>query len=333
MGKTMRNRIEWIDALKGFAIIWLIVYHFHAFGWLKSPVGVFFFLSGLFFSTGSTFESFMKKKAKALLVPFCFFFVLGIVTLFVGSLTIKEAYSFPPIWKLFTLLPITGEISNPIGVGAIWFLLALFDIYVVYYTIVKISNNKWWVLGVTCLLLLLSAVLLQRYHVGSFFFLFNALFFLPYFAVANLLKEFVLKGKFTWPLLLILIIGYTTSFIDLTPYPTQLREPSGGGILLKVRDIISGLCLVLLLVYAFRFLSKFFSEKKTLCHRFLLYEGKNSLTILGVHMLFQIALGIALKMVLPIGTSYYLLLFFLELIGCNIGVWLFNRYVPFLVNH
>lgn len=329
VGEAIRKRIEWIDALKGFAIIWLIVYHFHVWEWLKSPVGVFFFLSGLFFSTGNSFGSFIKKKAKALLVPFCFFFILGIVTLFAGSIIMREDYSFPPIWKLFTLLPITSELSNPIGVGAIWFLLALFDIYVIYYAIVRISKNKWWVIGVSCLFLILSAVLLQKYQAGSLFFLFNAMFFLPYFSVANLLKDFVLEGKFSWPFLLVLIIGYATSFIDLTTFSNSM----GGGILLKVRDIISGLCLVLLLVYAFRSLSKFFSRQKAICHRFFLYEGKNSLTILGIHMLFQIVLGLALKMVLPVGTYYYLLLFVLELIGCNIGVWIFNRYVPFLVNH
>lgn len=214
--KSFRTRIEWIDALKGFAIIWLIVYHFHVLGWLKSPVGVFFFLSGLFFSTGSSFGSFIKKKAKALLVPFCFFFFLGILTLFAGSIALGEDFSFPPIWKLFTLLPITSDLSNPIGVGAIWFLLALFDIYVVYYAIVKVSNNKWWILGVTSFSLFLSAVLLQKYHVGSLFFLFNALFFLPYFTMANLMKDFVLNGKYTWQLLIFLVIGYATSFVDLT---------------------------------------------------------------------------------------------------------------------
>ena len=90
---------------------------------------------------------------------------------------------------------------------------------------------------------------------------------------------------------------------------------------------------MLLLVYAFRSLSKFFSRQKGFMSQVFLYEGKNSLTILGIHMLFQIVLGLALKMVLPVGTYYYLLLFVLELIGCNIGVWIFNRYVPFLVNH
>ena len=67
------NRIEWVDLLKGIAILWLIVYHMHVFEWMRSPVPVFFFLSGLFFSEGMSFSSFVGKKARALLVPLAFF--------------------------------------------------------------------------------------------------------------------------------------------------------------------------------------------------------------------------------------------------------------------
>lgn len=244
-----KKRVDWIDALKGFAIIWLIIYHFHVFGWLKSPVGVFFFLSGLFFSEGNSFYLFLKKKINALLVPFVFFFFLGIIILFCGSLVLGEKFVFPPIWKLFTLLPISGELRNPIGVGAIWFLIALFDIYLLFYAIIRVSKNKWWVLGISFLCLLLSSFFLQKYHAGSVFFIFNALFFLPFFSVANLCKDFVLRGKFQWWLILLLVFGYITSFINLS----SISGTIGGGYFVKdegfvfwfMSCVFIGLCLSL----------------------------------------------------------------------------------------
>ena len=39
-----------------------------------------FFLSGLFFSEGKSLGSFVRKKAKFLLIPLLFFFVLGALT-------------------------------------------------------------------------------------------------------------------------------------------------------------------------------------------------------------------------------------------------------------
>ena len=70
------NRIVWVDLLKGISILWLIVYHMHVFDWMRSPVPVFFFLSGLFFSEGKSFSSFIGRKAKALLIPLLSFLSL-----------------------------------------------------------------------------------------------------------------------------------------------------------------------------------------------------------------------------------------------------------------
>lgn len=66
---------------------------------------------------------------------------------------------------------------------------------------------------------------------------------------------------------------------------------------------------------------------------FVLFEGRNSITILGVHLLIMGVVSILLKRFMPIGVLYYLALFVIIVAGCNLCIILFNRYVPFLVNH
>ena len=65
----------------------------------------------------------------------------------------------------------------------------------------------------------------------------------------------------------------------------------------------------------------------------MVFEGRNSLTILGVHMLVMGVMAILLKKIMPMGWSYYLILFVVIVVLSNICILLFNRYVPFLVNH
>lgn len=129
---SVKIRIEWVDLLKGFAILWLIVYHMHVFDWMRSPVPVFFFLSGLFFSEGKSFGVFVIKKAKSLLIPLLFFFVLGVTASALKCLLQGETYSFPSLWLFVTLIPHDAEIANPLGVGAIWFFVSLFEIISVH---------------------------------------------------------------------------------------------------------------------------------------------------------------------------------------------------------
>ena len=67
--KKRKKRIEWIDFIKGIAILELVVYHFGVLPWLVSSVPIFFFLSGMFFSDKKPFWQFVKYKSKALLLP------------------------------------------------------------------------------------------------------------------------------------------------------------------------------------------------------------------------------------------------------------------------
>ena len=202
------GRIEWVDLLKGIAILWLIVYHMHVFEWMRSPVPVFFFLSGLFFSESKSFGSFVKKKANALLVPLLFFFVLGVAASVLKSVLQGESYSFPQLWLFATLIPADSEVTNPMGVGAIWFLVSLFEIYIIYYGLRMVSKNRWWLLAAGIILYMVSFVASLNYAQGTLFYLFYTFGFCIFFIVAHLLRDRVLYGKIPMWLVFTAVVAY-----------------------------------------------------------------------------------------------------------------------------
>jgi len=214
MGNSI-TRLQWVDFLKGIAIIWLMVYHFYIFDWLHSPVPVFFMLSGLFYSDSTSFRLFIKKKSKSILVPFVFFFIIGVVALYLGSVISGAHFVFPKIWRMSLLLPIGNETSNPIGVGAIWYLLSLFEMYIIYYFIRLISTSRFFVLLFGLLYFVISALFLEKYAIGSFFFLFYTGSFFIFFIIGHIYKEKILYNETPLWILIVFAVGYSMVYIDM----------------------------------------------------------------------------------------------------------------------
>ena len=91
--------------------------------------------------------------------------------------------------------------------------------------------------------------------------------------------------------------------------------------------------LIVMLVWLCKQLSSSRVLSRLKMNKFMLFEGRNSLTILGVHMLIMGVVAILLKRLLSAGGLYYTLLFIIIVVISNLCVLLFNRFVPFLVNH
>ena len=134
-----KTRVEWIDAVRGFAIclvvlghmtfylpcaVKIIIYSFH--------MPLFFFLSGIFYSVKKeNFISFFYKKMKTLLFPYVCF---SIIWIFVNQ-----------IWGLLDVR-LSSEISYKgllLGMYApLWFLPCLFCTQLILYPFVQ--NNKFY---------------------------------------------------------------------------------------------------------------------------------------------------------------------------------------------
>ena len=314
------KRIDWVDLLKGFAILWLVVYHFYAIRWLRSPVPVFFFLSGMFYSDGASFGVFIRKKAKALIVPFLFFFALGVMAAEVSAMiTGSSHFDWGKTMRLFTLIPVEGNVKNPLGVGAIWFLPSLFELYLFYWLMRRLTQNKLWLIAMSVMALVASCLFQRHFAMGSLCYLFYSMGFLVYFVAGNLLKDAVLEGRFDRWLFLAACLGIATIIPTL----------DGAWGLLRYRAFALG-C-TLLLVQLFKRIP--LASKDCFFRRLVLFEGRNSLTILGTHLVAMGGVKIMLNRFLAESISYWVMMFIFIVIVSNLTVVTFNRYVPYLVNH
>ena len=85
----MKQRLEYIDLAKGFAMLMVVYIHISinyadnpfVDSWVRRMMGsmfmpIFFIMSGFFFSVKQPFRDWVKKKTKRLIVPFLVFYLL-----------------------------------------------------------------------------------------------------------------------------------------------------------------------------------------------------------------------------------------------------------------
>ena len=179
------SRIDFIDVAKGFCIILVVAYHCGLGGIIPGDkqlrMPLYFVLSGLFFKDYGT-ESLIKKTNK-LLIPYVTFYILGDLFYWiaykVGALPVSpKSY---PIIDIF----IGGIPCNL----PIWFLLCLFNCYVIFLFITRISKNTFQ----TGLMSLFAGVIgIWLYYLQPtipMLFINSALSSLPFFYLGFILKN------------------------------------------------------------------------------------------------------------------------------------------------
>lgn len=170
------KQIEWINILRGFAIF-LIVFG-HSIGYSKGLTGLsrylssfyvplFFFISGYLFQENREEKliSFMKRKAKRILIPYFVFAILSLIPyyLFAGniqaSLGSEETTSNNITSSLLTVLYGSGHGDVLVQNSPLWFLPCYFLVVI----IAKISyestkNCKWKSLLLSLFFLLIGGI-------------------------------------------------------------------------------------------------------------------------------------------------------------------------------
>ena len=138
---SRRDRIEYIDLLRAFCIIMMIMGHVSFGGvfnkWIHIfHVPVFFVISG-YFHKDYQFRDLIKKKSKVLLLPY---YSIGIISIMLNYLMIRrvdiQAF-YPLLWEN------TAEKGIPIA-GALWFLTAMFWSELFFWFIQHLKMNSRW---------------------------------------------------------------------------------------------------------------------------------------------------------------------------------------------
>lgn len=208
---TMKNdkkRLTYIDISKGLCITLIVLRHSpgdYGFLWLlQLTLPLFYFVSGLFFSPKDCIKVMLSKKINKILIPFFFFYITSYLF---HILAIKAGFlgseNRVPFWNFLS----GGFFNNPL-----YFLLTLFWINIVLYSICHLSSNYY----IQAILVLLFSIVGYHSQGNCWAYLNASLSALPFFYLGYISKKidiFNLKMRPTIFLLLICISLYISGLI------------------------------------------------------------------------------------------------------------------------
>lgn len=148
-------RVLWLDILKGYAMLMVIYAHVEnrSVGMMSffAPVFLtaFFFSSGYTFNPKKSFPKFLCGKVYGLLIPWFLLAALNIVA--THLITFNEP--IPLKQQFIELLLQNGTSGN-----RLWFIAAIFEIYIIFYWVVKSFkfDKPYFFIGLIMVLLLSS---------------------------------------------------------------------------------------------------------------------------------------------------------------------------------
>lgn len=154
---------------------------------LKSfRIPMYFFLSGLFFKTYAGFGDFLRRKVNNLLITLLFFHLFSFllrIPLVWGIHKIRPDLDIPFSWTYVLPSFMGGEWKSA---GALWFLLALFMVNIIFYIL---HQHLKRFLYLSVLLLSIAGYLLMSNKTGQILYLDVALVALPYFALGFFVRK------------------------------------------------------------------------------------------------------------------------------------------------
>lgn len=314
-------RYGFIDSAKGIGILLVVFAHVIA----SHNVGVrveevitsfhmplFFVLSGMFFSRKGTFKQFIINKINRLIVPFAFFFAFYCI-LALGYYGYRGS--------LLENLPniLLGFYSEWIFIGgAIWFLISLWFVYVLFYVTTLVNNELGG--AILCILFGCVGLLVGYNHIELPFWFDTALTCTPYFAIGFLLKNHtnLLKpGKYDKYNLLFSIVFLVIAiiFAGHTCYRKNHYDISFWQLYICA---VAGFFLV------------FLGAKSMIGNiSFLQYLGKYSLVILCIHQVIMTVVGGGLVYVLHMdGWIVALVNFAITMAACRLLIPVMCKWLP-----
>ena len=188
MSILTKKRIDYIDLAKGVCILLVVFHHIASYyNWdyllwvpLQSfRMPLYFLLSGLFFKDYEGFFDFFKRKTNKLLIPFLFFY-------FCTSLPLTIILQQRSFWDALIAFAIGWDFEN----GCIWFLLSLFEINIIFYSVYMMLKKSQGLLAFSAILLGIFGLRLSPYDIKFLFFLDTSFVALPFFYFGFILYRY-----------------------------------------------------------------------------------------------------------------------------------------------
>ncbi len=182
-----KERIAWIDLARGIGILLILLGHLPGLGklgtWIFSfHVPLFFFLSGYLFKNDLSFLPFLKKKAKALLLPYAVL-SLGVIAYKMLLQLYQKNFTVSKLLRLFLDFIIQRRS------GTVWFLTCLFLVEILFYFASKYLK-KYVLLAVVILAPVAGVIYI---HFGGPALPWNldaSIMAIPFFYIGYLLKKY-----------------------------------------------------------------------------------------------------------------------------------------------
>lgn len=198
----MAKRQVWLDNIKFIAMFLVVMYHtpprcnceghVHELALFNLGAPVFFFAAGYLFNMArqQNFFSFLRHRARQILVPYTTFFVIFYALWLVVGRRMAGAEEqavdvYTPLWQFITGQP-------DVVLGPFWFLACLFTMQLLYYPIRRYLSG-WWPMAVA-VLLSLSLFVIPAVPWVQYWNFDRALLYMPIYAFGNMVNPFPWKA-------------------------------------------------------------------------------------------------------------------------------------------
>lgn len=338
---TSPTRIEYIDAIKGFSILWVVIFHLGEIvpDWLAAPyrMPLFFFMSGIFFRY-RPFKEFLARRVNTLLIPLAIWLIITWLYMIFKYEILSLVFTVPieyqgPTWTLISDVLKLRHISNDyvftpfLSNSPLWFLLGLFNVQMIFYGLRQLTSKTWFILAISAVLYVVGRVM-ELNSINGLFLVSISFQYVLYYALGaisgNQLIEFIKDRRNTRLLLIICLpILIVLPFVDLQIWGYN-----------TVSIMVRAICFVPLVFIIF---SKIYDLKIL---KPLIFFGRNSLVVLATHsLIFGITTSFVVKIVALWGdfehvslSLYYNATLFLLVCFINYYIIKFcNRYAPWAV--
>lgn len=304
METKKKQRLEWLDAMRGFTMILVVANHVSQLAFHESPhhstalqflvlfrMPLFFFISGFLAHKASfcwdfrTLCAMSVRKARIQLLPTFVFLLLAVAVL----------YSSNGFWN-----GIVTTCQSSIK-GGYWFTIALFYMLIAYYVFCFIEYQFHWNSWIPItLLIVLSLLVYESCYMPNVFSwgfghkpsepkwlfyssLYMAMQFFPFFLYGSIVRRYwfqaqrIMDSRWFFPIIIIIVIFCT---LDAVKWHTMRMEWA------NLPQTIAKFILLTIVFMYFRHYHQYFTKLTTIGSS-LQYIGRRTLDIYLIHFLFM----------------------------------------------